>query len=63
MVKPELIDVAYRRILNNYDGITSTLFVESPDALDFELITPNLNTSKGAGIFAAYSFFDWNLKW
>lgn len=64
MVKRQLINMVHESIiLEDRDGITSKLLVESPSTLTFDFIKHKDQPSKGAGIFAAYSFFNWDLKW
>ena len=58
-----ILELISKNILNNYDGITSTLFTENSHSQIFDIIDMGVNLSRGAGIFAAYSFFDWNLRW
>lgn len=63
ILRPQLLELISKNILNNYDGITSTLFTENSHSQIFDIIDMGVNLSRGAGIFAAYSFFDWNLRW
>ena len=61
--RPPLLELISKNIFCNYDEITSTLFVESSHSQIFDIVNMGVHLSRGAGIFAAYSFFDWDLRW
>lgn len=51
------------RIFNKYKNIANTLFVKSSSSSLFNVINRDSQSQKGAGIYAAYSYFNWDLKW
>ena len=63
ILRPALLELISKNIFYNYDEITSTLFLESSQSQIFDIVNMGVHLSRGAGIFAAYSFFDWNLNW
>ena len=63
ILRPPLLELISKNIFSNYNGITSTLFVESSYSQIFGIVNMGVHFSRGAGIFAAYSFFDWDLRW
>lgn len=63
--KTQFEDFIFRnkKIFNRYKELANILFVESPSSSFFNVINKDEQQQKGAGIYAAYSFFDWELKW
>lgn len=63
--KTQFEDFIFRntKIFNSYKELANILFVESPSSSFFNVMNKDDQQQKGAGIYAAYSFFDWELKW
>ena len=63
--KTQFEDFIFRntKIFNSYKELANILFVESPSYSFFNVMNKDEQQQKGAGIYAAYSFFDWELKW
>jgi len=63
--KTQFEDFIFRNteIFNTYKLLANMLFVECPSFSFFNVMNKDEQQQKGAGIYAAYSFFDWELKW
>lgn len=52
----------YNKFFNNYEKLINMLFVEN-SSLYPRVMNRAEQPQKGAGIYAAYSFFNWDLRW